>query len=84
MFSWDQKFQQHFHFKMKVILERLIKKLGYSFSTNSSSVIYASMISYEVVDSLVPKQHKKLIVHIHKMLIKQQRKKVIDKVTIIL
>ena len=28
VFSWDEKLQQHFHFKTKVILERLIKKLG--------------------------------------------------------
>ena len=33
------------------------------------------MISYDVIESLVPKQHKKLITHIHKMLSKQKKKK---------
>ena len=33
------------------------------------------MISCDVVESLVPKQHKKLVTHIHKMLTKQKKKK---------
>ena len=33
------------------------------------------MISCDVVESMVPKQHKKLVTHIHKMLTKQKKKK---------
>lgn len=38
------------------------------------------MISYDIVESLVPEQHKKLIVHIRKMVTKQQKKKEQNKV----
>ena len=44
-------------------------------------LLFAHVISYDIIESLVPKQHKKLIVHIRKMVTKQQKKKEQNKVT---
>ena len=44
-------------------------------------LLFAHVISYDIIESLVPKQHKKLIAHICKTVTKQQKKKEQNKVT---